>query len=144
MNRHIDPPQWVTRRSECNISHKFEALSEIARRDADEANALDSKLRKDCTFKFVEHPDGVFRKFEVVRYPKQGQEDGSVIFRELDASIEVEYTPTSKKAVYSVRPEWDSEKGDCVLRIDNRDREFQVWEVSQHFIGPLIFRDLKV
>lgn len=139
MDRHIEPPRWVKALSECNVSHKFDALSEIVKRDVDDANSLAPRVRGNCIFKFFEHNEGVCRKFEVTRRQQENmRDDGSIVFKEFENHIEVEYFPSKLKPC-TIKPQWCDEKASCILRVDDSEREFQVWEVSQKFFGPLVF-----
>ena len=137
MIEHREPPRWVTERGKCSISAKFDALAEIVERDITEANALAPKLRGDRTFKYVEMPEGVYRKFEVQRW-KGEENEGGGIFRELKAAIEFVYHPGDPDK-YLITPEWNGEESVCVLRIEGEDRAYEVWEISQRFLGPMIF-----
>ncbi len=138
MIEHREPPRWVTERGKCSISAKFDALAEIVERDVTEANALTPKLRSGRTFEYVERPDGIYRQFEVQRW-KGSENEGGGIFRELEAAIGFVYHPSVKRTEYFIAPEWDGEESACVLRIEGEDRAYEVWEISQRFLGSLIF-----
>ncbi len=139
---HTEPPRWVTERGKCSIRAKFDALTEIAERDIEEANGLEPRLRKNKSFRIEPHTEGISRQLEIVR-SENGHEEGSAIFRELSGAIEFRYWPSEDGTVYTIFPEWNEECSTCVLRISGENASYEVWQICQRFLGPFIFQDLK-
>lgn len=135
---HKPPPNWVVERAKCNLDLTFEALAEVVKRDVDEMNQLSPKRRRNYEFSFEQNGEGVTPRLRVIRYPEgEPDADGAlyVTFEKSTSAIRIVQAPDG--TAFLASPTWVESTSSCRLQIDGEG--FQVWEISQRFLGPLFF-----
>ena len=129
MINHTPPPNWVAERAKCRVDLIFEALSQVVRRDVEEANKLSARLRHDRTFTAEANTDGIYPLLRVYR-TVCGESETIASFEQREQVILVQ---RGREACCSVHPEWHENRKSCVLvMMATFKQEFpDVWLLSQ-------------
>ena len=133
MMNYTKPPNWVRGRADCSVEMIFEALSQIVRRDVEEANKLESSKRRGYSFRFEASDEGTHPIFKVGN-GQMGDRSQSVLFRMTDWGILIE---CADKQFLRAAPRWDVDSMKCRLSVE--DVFHDPWEISQEALTPLFF-----
>ena len=125
---HLSPPRWVLERAKCDVDLIFEALSQVVRRDVEDANTLPGSR----TFRVTENGDGVH---PLLRVSDEGDPDSRVTFELTSAFISI-HLPGELPVI--VMPQWDAGVGKCRLYVN--DQAYEVWQISQRVLMGLFLR----
>ena len=128
---HKEPPRWVQGRAECRVDLKFVALRQIVERDVGDFNGLNDGQRGERRFEFNSNGEGMQPFFTV---EEQGG-DMCVSFRLTNQSIEV----NGGGQAFFASPRWNTAARICKLYKRDGEGPFEVWEISQMALYPILF-----
>ena len=130
---HEEPPRWVQGRAECRVDLKFAALRQIVERDVGDFNGLNDGQRGGRRFNFNSNGEGTHPFFTV----EEQEGDMRVSFQLTGHSIKV----NGGGQFFSLYPLWNAAARTCKLYKRNKERPFEVWEISQMALHPIFFSE---
>ena len=139
---HTPPPNWVVERAKCRIELTFEALVQIVERDVSEMNDLPMSRRRGYRFEVEINGEGLRPLLRVRRCLDSDTDRGderTVTFECFDDWIGIK---ASGKNPRRASLKWHNASASCRLFVDLKelkDRPFEVWELSQEYLGPIFF-----
>ena len=133
MALHNKPPNWVKAQSQCNVALTFEALTQILRRDVEEANKLEGFMRKNRKFRIDENSEGTKPMVSVKSYGEKEEDYKGVVFTMDHPSICV----VGLGDTFYVRPVWNPDIGECEFCI--QESPVKLWKVSERALSRLFF-----
>lgn len=140
-----NPVNWVANKGQCTARAALDVFMEHIKKDVEEMNKLPLSRRQDCRFEATQDSDGTIKIKKLVENPTghdcTGMQKGKTTF-ELNHEQDKINVSYGKNQTFTIKLSWDSEKAECRFVVQEKQRRYSLWQISQMALYELFSTSL--
>ena len=140
-----NPVNLVANKGQCTARAALDVFMAQIKKDVEEMNKLPLSRRQDCKFKATQDPDdGTITIERLVEIPtghdEVGMRKGKTTF-ELNLEQDKINVSYGKNKTFTIKLSWNSEKAECRFTVQEKQRCYSLWQISQMALYELFFNE---
>lgn len=140
-----NPVNWVANKGQCTARAVLDVFMAHIKEDVEEMNSLPLSRRQNCKFEVTQDScDGTITVKKLVENPTGhdcvGMQKGKTMF-ELNHEQNKINVLYGKDKTFTIKLTWNSEKAECLFTVQEKQRIFSLWKISQMALYELFFNE---